>query len=86
MLQTLCKQQRKSKVKHMRREAKSNIAQQNRKFIIAQAFSIFSVVPAPPPGLPGREAENTVKTSAKCTFISVSAREHPVGGNNQNIP
>lgn len=28
MLQTLCKQQRKSRVKHMRREAKSNIAQQ----------------------------------------------------------
>lgn len=41
----------------------------------------------PPAGLPCREAENTVKTSAKCTFISVSAREHPpVGGNNQNIP
>ena len=40
----------------------------------------------PPPSPPGqhcREAENTVKHSTKCTFSSVSAREHPVGGNNK---
>ena len=43
-----------------------------------------TVVPAPPPGQHCREAENTVKNSTKCTFSSVSAREHPVGGNNQS--
>ena len=41
-----------------------------------------TVVPAPPPGQHCREAENTVKNSTKCTFSCVSAREHPVGGNN----
>ena len=39
--------------------------------------------PPPPPGQHCREAENTVKNSTKCTISSVSAREHPVGGNFQ---
>ena len=39
--------------------------------------------PLPPPGQHCREAGNTVKNSTKCTFSSVSAREHPVGGNNK---
>ena len=44
---------------------------------------LFLPAPAPPPpGQHCREAENTVKNSTKCTISSVSAREHPVGGNN----
>ena len=44
---------------------------------------LFLPPPAPPPGQHCREAENTVKNSTKCTISSVSAREHPVGGNFQ---